>query len=35
MFIVCSSIDVVNDVFVELVEFLPYTDEGSNSVDYT
>jgi hypothetical protein len=35
MIIVCPSTDVGNDVFVEAVEFLPYTGEGSNLVDYT
>ena len=34
MIIVCSSTDVGNYIFVEPVEFLPYTGEGSNLVDY-
>ena len=33
--IVCSITDVGNDIVVEPVEFLPYTGEGSNLVDYT
>jgi len=35
MIIACSSTDVGNDIFVEPVEFLPYTGEGSNLVDNT
>jgi hypothetical protein len=35
MIIICSTTDVGNVIFVEPVEFLPYTSDGSNLVDYT